>query len=517
MAESHFDSVPGGSDPRVEDTEQYTPLLSVNKYRFMDDSFYGTGGFRDGSYLIPHTREMFYKTRKELTGYRNFMSPIVRALVEPVFTDAVPRVITDMNDNELGDDANHPFRTFIEDADSDGTSLHEFVEQATLDTRLHGVSFVVMDNYGADMQPATMQEAIDDRIMPYVYLKSAEEVVDWTNDTYGCLTTITFAEQPIKVTHQNGTVECQPRFRLWTEMYSQVLTKNKDGDFENVGPAVYHNLGQLPVIVTYVRKPRYRNEILVDPPMFDLARMCLVIYNKDSEIRDQERAQAFSCLYVQGEPNGNLTIGPHNVIFLPPDASIAPGFASPDSSILAGLVANNEELRKSLFQMAEQSGVVGTQIAESGVAARWHFWAVESQLKKTASIAQSIEYRIKDLYEAYMATEFGYTVTYPDDFQPGDVTAVINNYKTILDLRPPVVLAEEIWCKIGRIVMEDDDPDDIKEVIEEIEAEFEVVTSPESAGETGPQGETGMPEQNMQGMTGMPMPIPTNPNQEVED
>lgn len=502
MSEKHFDNQLQ-SEPNVNDTEAYVPILSVNKYKFMDDAFYGGGGFKDGSYLIPHTREMFYKARKELTGYRNFIKPIARALVEPVFVEGTPRVITDVNGNELSEDSINPFGTFVEDCDNAGTPIGEFTEQAVLQTRLHGVSFIVMDNFPAEMQPASMQEAIDNRIMPYVYLRSAEEVIVWENDAYGKLITITFKEQPAKIVEGN-TIRFEDRYRMWTEEYSVVMTKDKNNKYVQLSAPVFHNLGCLPVIVTYVQKPRYKNCILVDPPLWDMARLNCVIYNKDSEIRDQERAQAFSCLYIQGEPNSNVTVGPHNVIFLPMDANITPGFASPDPAILAGLVSNADSLRESLFQMAEQNGVVGVKPAESGVAARWHFWATESQLKKSATMATCIEMSIYEMFKEYAQMDFGYVVQYPDDYQPGDATQVIQNYKTIFDLKPPTALANKLWEKTTRLLLEDEDPEEVKEILAEIEAEQEGSTNELPPGDQGTTGVTGVnpPDAGMTGMVG---------------
>lgn len=461
LSQYHFSSE-AGQDARVSDTETYVKVSSVNRYKFMDDAYYSAGGFRDGTYLIPHTREMFYRARRELSAYRNFMRPIIRSLVEPVFEEDVIRKIAGQ---VVDDDTVHPYATFLEDVDNDQTCMNEFSEEVMLQTRLHGVSFVVMDNYPEESQPATAGEATESRIMPYVYKRSAQDVDNWHCNPYGRLVDITFVEEP--VINTNGTVE--QRFRTWTEEYSVLCAKDASGKYVEVAPRSVHGLGVLPVIVLYAQPQRVKSNILVDPPMYDIARMCCVLFNKDSEIRDQERAQAFSNFYMQGDPNGNTSVGPHNVIFVPMEATIAPGFASPDSSILAGLVSNAEKLQQSIFQQAEQSGVIGVKSAESGVAAEWHFWSVEGQLQHTAHLAERLEDEIAELYMAYTRTEFEFDVTYPEEYQPGDQKTVIDRFKVILDLKPVPTLAGAIWKKIAHMTLSDESAEELAIIEDEID------------------------------------------------
>jgi hypothetical protein len=381
-------------------------------------------------------------------------------------------MITDANGNPIGENNQVPFGIFLEDVDNDKTPMQIYMEELMLSVRLHGVGITVMDNFAQDMQPSSIKEVVDNRIMPYIYQRSAADVIAWKTDDYGCLQSITFEEAPVVMVSSNGTEVVEKRYRIWTTEYSQLLKKNKENKFELVTPPVVHNLGRVPVILTYIQKPRYPSVILVDPPMYDIARINHVLYNKDSEIRDQERAQAFSNFYIQGDPNGNITLGPHNVIFIPMDATIPPGFASPDTAILTNLVLNAEKLRESLFLQAEQAGVVGVKPAESGIAAQWHFWAVESQLKKTSKLATNTEMDIAELFKEYTQTDFEYVVQYPDEFQPGDVGSLINTYKTIIDMGAPEVIKEKIFEKTARIIFSDEEAEEVDAIVEEIKNEY---------------------------------------------
>lgn len=474
-AEDKFETQ--SADPKVSDTNKYTKITNVNKYTFLDDAYYGSGGFRDGTYLIPHTREMFYKDRRQLASYKNYIRPIVRALIEPVFTETAPRVVTDSEGEERD---NLLVNTFIEDVDNDKTHIQDFSEDVITKARRHGVTFVVVDNFPEEEQPPTTAAAIEGRIMPYVISKTGNEVETYKVDEFGRLTEIMFAEPSVVVSGQK-----ERRARQWTAEYSVMMKMLQTGGgavrttgvstnkWVEAGPRVYHNLGEIPVISVYAIKRKKKSEILVDPPLYDVARLNAVIFNKDSEIRDNERAQAFSNLFVQSDQSGNFTVGPHNVILVPMDATIAPGFASPNPGILAGLVENNEKNRADLFRMAEQMGVyaVETSKAESGVALAWKFFGQEAQLKKTARLATDLEHSIMTLFKLYTQEEFEYVVDYPFDYQPGDRLREVTIYKEIVNLNPPDKMRKKIFEKIARIMFVDEEAEVLQEIIEDIHAE----------------------------------------------
>ena len=453
-------------DPKVDDTFNSINPIALNPYEFMTDSFYGTGGYRAGNFLFPHIREIFYDSRRMFSHYRNYVQPVVKALIDPVFMEQAPRAIFDSSGAEIAELSDTKFGTFIEDCDNNKTHLQDFTEGVMCNARLHGVTFVVVDNFPDSVQPATDSEAIEDRILPYVYNNTADKVYSYQVDDFGKLREIVFQEDP--VINDKGEEEC--RYRLWNDIYSQVMTTDSDGKLIEVEPPVEHGLDQIPVVVIISGKKRNNTEILINPPLYDLARINLSIYNKDSEVRDQERAQAFSNFYIQCDDPGNLTVGPYNVIFLDKDTTIPPGFASPNPALLSGLVENTEKLVDSLYQIAEQNGVKGVQSAKSGVAIQWDFYAQESQLKKTSKMATKLEQDIAELFRAYTGDEFFYIVDYPKDFLPGDTSAELNNIKTILDFDIPQSFRNKLISKVARMMLQDEDQKEVAQIVEDINA-----------------------------------------------
>jgi hypothetical protein len=504
--ENNLDSLaqPAIQDRNILQMQYSININTVNPYIFMDHTYKGSAGYRDGSYLIPFSRESSYISRKQLAHFKNYLRPVLRAMIEPCFTEPADRKVT----TETGQTIEKSlFTEFLDDCDSADTFIQDFAQQVVALARRHGVAFCVMDNHPSTAQPETVSQAISGRIYPYVYAKRAWEVEDYQCDAFGNLLEIIFTEAPVKTKSTNGTVTTEKRWRKWTQQESIVLTKSKNNSHEwiELSRAV-HGLGVVPVIILFSDAPECKSEILVDPPLYDIAKLNYVIYNQSAEIRDQERAQAFSIFYCQGVPPGDLVISNNTYINLPNEASISPGYASPNFSIIAGLVANQEQNRKDLFAISEQNGVVGVQTQTSGVALAYDFYAHESVLKQTSKMATTLELCISEMFKLYTHEQFIYVVIYPSDFAPMGVDNEVSRFDKILripGLNP--TLAAKIQEKLARMVLADEDDTIITEVTDAIKATITTTASiTESTTDTGDivtnpidQSETKTGEQNV--------------------
>lgn len=429
-------------EPNINDTNSYRSVSGENIYKFMDDAFHGQNGFRDGSYLIPHMREVFYDARRDLAYYKNYIRPIVRAMIDPVFQEPADRSIT-VGTKVVTDGM---FATeFLMDATGNGMPLQGYTWEAIQTARLHGVTFTVVDNFKSADMPEIKSEALDERKFPYVYNKTAEQVEDWETDRFGNMLSITFCEDPVIVKNeQTQVIEKQPRWGRWTDNEYQILKKDADGNFVVID-TIPHNLGVVPVVSSYGNRKQQQRVILVDPPLYDMAKINHAIYNKDSEIRDQERAQGFAVFYVQTDDKiETSTTGTKNLWTIPIDTSIPPGFASPDPAILTGLVENGEKLRESMFAIAGQHGVTGVADSASGIAKQWDFKAHESVLQTTGKMAETLETRVMDIFKLYTGEDFEYLVHYKDEFQPSNTTQIIVDNTAILDMGLPAKPASHV-------------------------------------------------------------------------
>ena len=461
MSEFQFDDA---ASPDRSIKQRYTSIdiSSVNVYQFMNEAFFGTGGFRTGEYLIPFSRESDYLSRRKLAHYKNYTKPILLAMVDPVFAQVAPRAIT----SESGSTVESLFETFIKNCDVAGTHLQEYTHNACNICRRHGIVFTVMDNFGSEQQPATLADAERLRVMPYIYTKQASEVDSYECDRFGNLEWIIFTDIPVTV---NGKKEL--RWRKWTINESIILKKDKKGDWE-VLSSYTHGLGRVPVIASFSEicdKTNY----LPEPPAYDIARVNFVIYNQSTEIRDQERAQAFSIFFGQGLPDGDHVFGLNNFINLAMEVTIPPGYASPPFEIIRGLVENQEQMRKDLFILAKQMGVVGVEYATSGIEKAFDFQGEEGTLKRTSVIATTLEQKIAELFMSYTKESFVYTVSYPVDFAPTGQDREVDRIEKIFKMPISEKFSLRLQQKLAKVVFADDESEVLQEIIEDIDEQIE--------------------------------------------
>lgn len=467
-----------GSDPSTSHVSEYKNISNENIYAFMDNAHDGTGGFRDGSYLVPHSREMFYQGRRALAFYRNYLKPIVRAMLEPVFTEDAAFVVkqSEESETELTDSM---MNEFVEDCDNAGTHLQDFIEDTMQMARLHGVTFIVMNNFTSEEMPKTTLDAIRSRKLPYIYHKSAAEVSgmkptsDTTDDTkfakldrFGRIEEIIFVDEPDLTDRQD-----KRRFERWTKTTVEQL--KIEGTQWKALKTTPHNLGRVPVIAVYAAKRKSLRKLLVDPPLYDLARVNHALFNKDSEIRSQERSQGFAIFYLQTDQRGDLVLGDTNALYLPTDASMPPGFASPPPAILEQLWKGNDRLREEIFRLAEQNGVTGVQDTKSGIAKQWDFFAHESVLKQTSAIARETVKKLSELFTVYTKEQSVVSAEFPTDFAPNDTKAELETYEMydgmVDNFEAKKLLAE----KATRLIFRDEDPERVAKVIKSIQDESE--------------------------------------------
>lgn len=479
-------------DNSHDDVSVYVEPLKLNIYKFMNDAYFGTGGFRDGTYLTPHNREMFYTSRRQTSVYKNYVRPILDAMVNPIFADIIPRNV----------DSNSLFSSFIEDVDNNGTSLDNAVNEAMKICIRHGQVFIVMDNFVASDQKETILDARAHRVFPYIMIKTAVDVKDFVLDKWGNIQSIIFYDRKIKDNNNNDL----QLYRKWDNNISQLMIE-KNSKLIPYAEEVIHGLNAIPVISMYSAPRRDRSKLLIDPPLYDIARIALVIYNKDSEARDLERSQSFSVLCIQSDRAGNLSLGAHNVIFVPPETQFMPSFISPNPSILVGLMVNSEKLREDLYKLAEQNGVQAIKSEASGVSEAFRFFGHETVLQRVSGMASTLDNAIFDLFCMYTGEQPEYNIDYPRDFAPGNISVEVDSLQKYLQQDPPQKAKSLALKKWTRLILSDQDPEELQEALNEIDQETinDDPENPPIAQDIVPEfiGDTGMQEEPNEGEAGV--------------
>lgn len=442
-------------DPRysIQDTSSHVDVRGVNIYDFMRHTYEGSGGYRDGTYLIPFMRESFYTDRQKSAVYKNIFSKIINAMIRPVFGGEIDRIV----DDDL-------FENFIDNVDNAGTDLDSFTNLIITHARVYGFTMVVMDNFNS-FKTMSVKEAILNREYPYMYECTPNMIHKIDVDDYGKPLSIVF-----KLGYHEENNKKYQLFREWNES-SIVLYYDKVSNGKHIKVVLdenEHNLGVIPVIVVnYFIKDKKLNE-LPSPPYYSLALLTYALYNKETYIDELEKYQSFSLLVSQGLDQRSMAIGPTNFINVADNVSNLPTYISPNVDNTRVLVENCDRLKDEIYKEAEQMGVVAIIKEQSGVAKEWDFRGEESVLKETSNAANKFEQEVAYLFGLYInKPDLRLESKYPEDFSPQYYGQRINELLNILKEIPPKVLSESIWEEICSIVYRQT-PERAQEIIDEM-------------------------------------------------
>ncbi len=367
----------------------------IEQYILTNDAYTGEGGFSNGSYLFPYSREMDYNVRKKQAFYSNLLMSIVDSTVDPVFNEEAKREY----DNEL-------VEAFLDNVDNAGTSMDKFIYGVTLFTKLLGNMYVVMDNF-SDV-PESLGDIIATRKYPYVYSKKPQDVYEYTQDEFGNLTYISF--------YYTLDSEGNQLYKGWDDSVGIIYRCDDQSGERLIVKEVKHNLGVVPVI-------SWDKEVLPFPPYYSMATIARAIYNVDSEMRELTRSQGFSILVIPGQqPKSGIVIGKNNALFISENASAFPAFISPNQSILDSINKYRDSLVNSLLQSGDILGSTAmSNASSSGVALAYRFMGTADSLKGTAQIAKYYDEKIIKMFGTFFGTEFEYEVEYCDNYIPSFV------------------------------------------------------------------------------------------------
>ena len=370
------------------------------------DSYTGVGGYYTGDYLIEFPRETDKAQRVEYSSYVNNVDGVVESLNTPVFSNDIDR-----------DGMNELQQAFTLDATGNKVSLTSFLENVGAYHQLLGNVFIVMDNFKS--VPENMQEAISERIYPYLYYKLPTEIYEYEKDQFGNLTEISFYYETVKI---EGSSQPKKVYRHISPMscYNFYIEGNKR---EKIADTITDGLGFLPVIMT-------GDTILPVPSTYSLCSLAKMIYNQMSEKRVLERNESFSLLVLASDdPKENIELGSNNVIWVNPESNITPQFISPDASLLSGI---GDEITRSQDMFANAASRMGAipvqgQSTKSGEALKMEFVGSSYALTAQSKLFESIEGEVFTLFGLYVDNMPEVVVTYDKNFNPTYTQLEIDN------------------------------------------------------------------------------------------
>jgi len=415
--ENSFDETGDTQHPDIDSGADAINVMRVNPYQLVEEAFEGTGGFKTGTYLVAHHREIFYGKRRQYSHYTNYIRPIVTAMYKACFNEPIVR-----------DTKNDMFDNFELDCTSSGGSLTEFVKLVVKYVRMHSMVLVVVDNKNTDgIELRT--ELIKNKKHPYCYIKKAYEInSDGTKfDEFGKLLTVMYFDH----TEEDENKESVNIYRQWSDKETVLYRENKSAEdcdaFEskyNIIETQPNLLGRLPCFLMYEEILDNPKKLFAEPSRYQLVKVNHTIFNQDSEGRTVERDQGFGILTVPDDPSGedqDKTIGTNNFLTFPPDSRHPPAMISVDPSLVTALSEKRNSTMESLIAVAEQSGVQGvtkSKDAKSGLAYAFEFFAYESTLRDSSRLAEDTEKKIVSLFNDWTNENIKYEITYPRDFKP---------------------------------------------------------------------------------------------------
>lgn len=414
---------------------------------FLQDAYKGSGGFRDGRYLVPHPREApeKFSRRKALAYYPNYVAAVVDSLVDPIFRKQAAREWDGRKQDK------NTFSLFLSDVDRRKTGIAKFMKRAAKIARIHEVAFIVVDNFPAEMQPTNKEDVLEKRIFPYAYIVKPQQVQAFECDDAGNLLSITY--DTYKKSFSSGVTTKEVITWKWTVSTWEKQEKGNTMQGE-------HKLGIVPVIPLFV-KDQDPGDMLPEQSVFPIAQTNLTIYNLCSELRELLRAQAFAILtypitsQVDREDLRSLVQGTENVLGYDGEGSNSPDFIAPPAEQAAFLQSEITRLVEEIYRMSALNSVVGVQTKNSGVAKEWDFDNTNQVLSDTADNCQEAEKQIAFLFEKWTGQKTEYTCTYPDDFGIVDIQGKLDEVTSALGLNVGGKFNEEVKLKAAEVYLND--------------------------------------------------------------
>lgn len=303
----------------------------------------------------------------------------------------------------------------VENADLTGQSLDAFFHAFSLQAKARGSMLLVIDKPDG-APPTSLADQIERRKVPYVRMAYPESVVSYRTDPdSGLFLTITLAcrewvgDEEIDVERDYSTTDWKIR-KAGTD---EVLKEGTHSFKACPVLAFAEGGGAFPQVGEFAQ----------------IADLSMAIFNKRSEKDELLRSQTFSILTLHIPPEQNdafesirdqvsATIGTHSMLV---HSGNQPEFISPDAGPAETYAKDIDALEITISRIAMEASIESSAQAESGVARRLRFEALNSDLAAFAGQMQQLEQRMWALFDNALGTKHGVTTAWPTDFNLADV------------------------------------------------------------------------------------------------
>lgn len=447
----------------------------------------GTGGFLDGTYLIPHPREWEdfenetptkptkkLKARRALASYENFASSLIEAKTSALFRAKATRRVGDPAEKDRKPTDIERWWTNV---DGLGTSIDDFMAMSWDPAATFGHVALFMDK-PAGAVPASAA----DTPMPFLRAYTPLDIPDWLQDDRGGLTAIKFLEAAPRTSLLEAARTDQRQTRVVTETDWTVYDQANKAVTGQTGK---HRMGVLPVAILYSRRrvlvPLIGQSVVGDPQNH------IDLYNLVSEVRELLRNQTFSWINIPlGVGDNAISVedakammgkqmGTGNVLF----SALQAVMISADA---ANVTTYHNELERKIRQIFREAGVPwesDSKTAEAAGSRQLKREELNTRLAAYASECQRTDRMLAQFfYRAYYGAERGMkkfeedrvTIEYPDTFDVTPFEDVLAQAQSALSLGMPTEVLKAIRKQLLQKFLPEATPEQVKELEAAIDA-----------------------------------------------
>lgn len=464
--------------------EEWTLLAHVRE---------GSGGFRDGTFLVAHPREWEdytseaptkptkkLKARRSLACYENFAASILDAKKTALFRETPNRRVSEGRGPEQQTDRDpSDLEQWWQNVDGCGTAIDDYLSHSWDLAATFGVLWLYLDRpKGAPAATAA------DVAAPFLRVYSPLDLIDWIVNDRGEMTQALFREAVVRSTFTNQVDGSAYQLRHVTPEYWAVY--DQQGQLLEGGPVNgLHRLGVLPVVPLFAQRRALRKHVgqsvLGDP------KAHVDLFNLTSEIRELLRNQTFSFINIPlGTGDQAMTVekakemlggqtGAMNVIFSGAAAQILSGQAD-------NVTVYHQEFERRLRNIYRQSGVgweSDSKDAEAEGSLKLKREDMNTRLAFYADELEKTDYALARLfYRAMYGAEAGQqkfdearvSIRYPDTFDMTPFEEVLKQAQGALTLGFPAIVLKAIRKALLSKFLPDLTPEQLVELLEAIEA-----------------------------------------------
>ena len=452
------------NDYNPQDRSDAVDALAIDPYKLIDDAYFGNGGFRNNTYLIPHPIEGFYINRRGYSCYTNILRPAIDSLVDPIYNRQIKREVD--NENSIA-------AKFINDSSGNGKKLHDLAKRAAKVAARHGIAFVVMDNYPAESMPQEKRIAVENRIFPYAFIRTALDIEYYKVDRFGNLKTICFIDMPESKIVEPGKPPVVEQYYMEYSATTIKKLKKDDKNSKLVEVKTYDNpIGIIPITIVMFDDVEGCN-FLPFPKMDGPARKVHEIFNLESEQRELMRKAIFSFLAIQSDRGlAGVSLGKGNLLTYPESAQNPPMFIVDEVESIRVYGEVIDKKYNQFYALMDQLGVIISPVKEeSGVSKEWDFLAHEEKIASVAEIMEGVERKIIKMLDMFTGEATEYYAAYPKQFNPGADAKRVKMYDNLLMQDLPPMARGYTLAELFRVAHGAKDAEEVQQYIEEIRSQ----------------------------------------------